>query len=211
MRISVCRGENAPAHGDDAVLFRKQHRRQYDAGAQREASQLGGDVLLRCVQKARKANGGDVEHQRQQHRAHQLHSQVGLGGVKAYVDQSHQRPCQHEEQRRDYQRRQREQVQRVAGEVVGPLQAVLLPLLNVQGDQRGRDAGIEQQYRQVEQAVGRHIGVVGHACAEVVGQDHVPHEAEDLAEYDDAGDQHRRLECPLRSSQSHDLPNKFPF
>ena len=155
MRIrEYVRGEHAPAHGDDAVPFRKQRRGQYDAGAQRKAGQLGGDVLLRRVQQARQADGGDVEHQRQQHRAHQLHGQVGLGGVEAHVDQPHQRPGQRKEQRRDHQRRQGEQVQRVAGEVVGPLQAVLLPFLHVQGDQRGRDAGIEQQHRQVKQAVG---------------------------------------------------------
>ena len=204
-KLQYVRREHAPAHSHDAVALREAHRRHDHAQVQREARQLGRDVFLGGVEQAGQGDGGDVEHQRQEHHPHQAHRQIGLSRVKPHVDHPHQRTRQHVDHRRDHQRRQGEKVDGVGGEAVGVRKTVALPLLHVQGDQRRRDAGVEQQHRQIEQAVGRNIGVVGDARAEVVRQYHVPDEARDLAQYDDHRHQHCGLEDALCPCQKTDL------
>ena len=197
-------GEHAPGHGLDAALAGEGHHGHDHSNAQREAGQLRRHELLHGVEQAGDDDAGHVEGQAQHHDAGELHRQRDALGVEA-VNQIDDRLGEGVHHRRDDQRRKDEQVQRVAGEVVGVAQAVLLPLLHEQRHDGRRDAGVEQQHREVEQGVGRGVRVVLHAGSEVTGGDHVAHQAEHLAEYDDHRDQRGGADELILACQDTDL------
>ena len=198
--------EHAPGQGLNTVTAGKAHRRHDHRQAQGKARQLRRHEFLPGVEQGGHDDGGDVEHQRKHHDSGQLGRQLQLFRGKSAVYQAHQRPSEDVHNSRDHQRRQGEQIKGIAAEAIGRPGPAVLFRLHEKRHQRGGNAGIKQQYRQIEHAVRRGIGVAFDTGAEIIRGNHVPGKAAKFADDNDQRHRQRSSKQSFPARQVFHLP-----